>query len=116
VLVIRRPDNAKSDAGLWDLPGGKMDHGETLDEVLVREVREETGLAVEVGDVVHISYFEKDPFWITCVTYACTTDGEAVRLSGEHVEHAWLAPDELAGRDYAWTIGEQLEAYATAAA
>ncbi|MEX2210526.1 MAG: NUDIX domain-containing protein [Gaiellaceae bacterium] len=116
VLVIRRPDDARTDAGLWDLPGGKMDHGETLEQVVVREVREETGLEVQVGGVVHVSYFEFDPFWVTCVTLACDADGDGVRLSGEHVDFAWLAPEEVGERDYAWTVKEQLEAYASAAA
>lgn len=116
VLLIRRPDDATSDAGLWDLPGGKMDHGETVEEVLVREVREETGLDVSPGPVVHISYFEKEPFWVTCITLACETDGGAVRLSGEHVEHDWIEAGAHDGREFAWTTGEQLDAYARASA
>jgi 8-oxo-dGTP diphosphatase len=112
VLLIRRPDDARTDPGLWDLPGGKMDHGETLEQVLEREVGEETGLRVAVGGVVHISYFEKEPFWVTCVTFACDCDGGDVSLSGEHAEFDWVDPAAIPSRSYAWTIEEQLEAYA----
>ena len=89
-----------------------MDHGETLEQVLEREVREETGLRVSVGGVVHVSYFEKEPFWVTCVTFACDTDGGEVSLSGEHVEFEWVDPAERPQRSYAWTTEEQLDAYA----
>lgn len=47
VLLIRRSDN-----GLWALPGGTMDVGESLPDTAVREVKEETGLDVEVTGIV----------------------------------------------------------------
>lgn len=49
VLLIRRTDN-----DLWALPGGAMDLGETIAETVVREVKEETGLNVDVTGVIGI--------------------------------------------------------------
>ncbi|MFD6715852.1 NUDIX hydrolase [Micromonospora sp. TSRI0369] len=49
VLLIQRTDN-----GLWALPGGAQDFGEYIAETAVRETREETGIDVEVTDVVGI--------------------------------------------------------------
>lgn len=50
LLMIRR--GHEPDRGRWSLPGGRIEAGESDTEALTREVREETGLAVEVGDLV----------------------------------------------------------------
>ena len=116
LLLIRRPRDAEREPGLWDLPGGKMDPGETLRETLVREGREETGLKLTVGQPIHICHFERNAVWVTCVTFACrSTDGE-VRLSAEHDEFAWIDASEIPDRDYAIAIREQLDAYAASGA
>eukprot|EP00967_Tisochrysis_lutea_P038217 scaffold45820_cov19-Tisochrysis_lutea.AAC.1 len=50
-LVLQRPPG-KANAGLWELPGGKLDEGETPEGALVRELREELGLEV-IGTETH---------------------------------------------------------------
>lgn len=115
ILLIRRAESSPVDPGCWDLPGGKLDYGETLAEALVREAREETGLAIAVGRPVHTCHFAKEPFWVTCVTFACRLEGGEVTLSREHCDFAWVEPSEIPGRDYARAIREQLDACVTAA-
>lgn len=50
-LLLRRSSQSKGNAGKWDLPGGKVDDGETFDAALLREVREETGLEIRLDRV-----------------------------------------------------------------
>lgn len=76
----------------WDLPGGRPDPGEDHRATLVREVLEETGLAVEVGALVDEHLFEVLPQrFVRIVAYACAlrTEG-AVALSHEHREACWV--------------------------
>ena len=80
----------------WDLPGGLPHPGEDHRAALVREVREETGLSVEVGLPLHQHLFEVLPgrFVRTCPLPCLMGDGDVV-LSHEHLETRWLKIDAL---------------------
>lgn len=82
----------------WDLPGGRPDPGEDHRTALVREVREEAGLSVEVGALVDEHLFEVLPQrFVRIVAYACTLVGAAeVVLSHEHLGTRWVPFAEIA--------------------
>ena len=98
LLLIRR-GHAPS-RGRWSLPGGRVEPGETGQQALVREVAEETGLVVEVGDLVGevrrpgpggVSYRIQD-FWVTLAGGDATT-----AIAGDDAtEVAWVAIEDLA--------------------
>ena len=52
VLLARRPDDAPDFGGFWEFPGGKVEPGETQEEALTREIQEELGLSITVGEEV----------------------------------------------------------------
>jgi len=93
-----------NERGEWDLPGGRPEPGEDHRTALVREVREETGLAVDVGELVDEHLFEVLPQrFVRIVAYACSLRAEStIALSHEHHEASWIeltALDErIAGR------------------
>jgi 8-oxo-dGTP pyrophosphatase MutT (NUDIX family) len=98
VLLQRRTDN-----GLWALPGGGIELGESVAQALVREVREETGLDVEpvalVGvysDPRHvIAYADGEVRQQFSLCLAARAVGGALRGSDESHEVRFVAPDEL---------------------
>ena len=81
-----------NERGEWDLPGGRPDAGEDHRAALVREVREEAGLAVEVGALVDEHLFEVLPQrFVRIVAYACRlVGGNDVVLSHEHLDTRWM--------------------------
>ena len=76
----------------WELPGGKVEPGESEPAALVRELREELGIAVEVGTRVGPDVPIGSDLLLRAWT-AVLTDGEPTAL--EHAELRWLAPHEL---------------------
>ncbi|MCX7361924.1 MAG: NUDIX hydrolase [Alphaproteobacteria bacterium] len=86
-----------NERGEWDLPGGRPDLGEDHRAALEREVREETGLAVEVEAPLDEHLFEVLPGrFVRIVAYACRlTGGSDVTLSDEHLGTNWVPLDEL---------------------
>jgi 8-oxo-dGTP pyrophosphatase MutT (NUDIX family) len=84
--------------GQWDLPGGRPEPGESHRAALAREVREETGLSVEVGRALEAAPFEVLPGrWVRIVPFVCRLRSTGdVALSPEHLAARWLALDALA--------------------
>ena len=83
--------------GEWDLPGGRPDGGEDHRAALRREVREETGLDVEVGTAIEGHLFEVLPGrFVRILPFACRLVGASdVVLSHEHLETRWQPVGEL---------------------
>ncbi|MEZ5230528.1 MAG: NUDIX domain-containing protein [Acidimicrobiales bacterium] len=83
--------------GEWELPGGRLDAGDASPTAaLRREMLEELGLEVEVGDLVDSWIYEVEGKRILILTFACTADRPAqLSHSHEHVEVAAFDPVEL---------------------
>ncbi len=106
LLFVQRALNDSHRPGLWEFPGGKVDHGEALEAARYRETLEETGLQTEMignglahtqdNTVVSRSGLEKHYILRTSL---CRSIGGALRLSHEHENAVWLdavnAPQEL---------------------
>ena len=88
--------------GEWDLPGGQPDPGEAPRATVAREVREETGLAVEVGAALEPQLFEVlSGRVVRILSYLCRLADQVpeecpVVLSDEHLASRWLPLDEIA--------------------
>lgn len=99
LLMIRRTDN-----GLYSIPGGAQDVGETIGRTVVREVEEETGLDVEPVDVIGVY---SDPAHVVAYTdgevrqefsicFRARLLGGELRTSDESSEVHWVTRDDLA--------------------
>ena len=98
VLLTQRADN-----GLWCLPGGKMESGETLEECCQREVWEETGLHVRITRLVGIYsnrdqlvvYRDGNQAQIVVVSFEAEITGGEPGLSNETTAFGYFALDEI---------------------
>jgi 8-oxo-dGTP diphosphatase len=88
----------KSLAGQWELPGGKVEPGESDVAALVRECREELGVAIDVLDRVGADLPAVDPAFTLRVWWARVAAGEP--QPHQHSALRWLAADELDDVDW----------------
>ena len=99
VLLVHRSPNRRAYPGVWDLPGGHIEAGETELAALTREMHEELGVRIATASAIHLCRLEAG------------SGGESLRLSGwlvdewlgtptnvapdEHDDIRWFRPDEL---------------------
>lgn len=92
-MICQRPAH-KSNALLWEFVGGKVEAGETKEQALVRECREELGVELTVGEpFIDLVHQYPDITVHLTLFYAAITDGVPQKL--EHNDIQWITPEEI---------------------
>ena len=93
ILISQRPLKGML-GGLWEFPGGKLEKNETLEECLIRELKEELDITVAVGDYITAVEHAYSHFSVTLHFYYCTLiQGKPKKLQCH--DFKWVKPDEL---------------------
>ena len=94
VLVVKR--GRPPGEGLWSVPGGRLEAGETLAQAVAREVREEPGLTVEVGPFVCVIERFGEDFHFVILDYLARVVGGALAAATDAADARWVTDEELA--------------------
>lgn len=100
VLIVREGASyiEGTELGKWDVVGGRINSDEPIIKGLKREIYEESGLEVTVGEVlgVHENFptINGEQVHIIRIYYACTTDVDVVTLSDDHDAYEWIDPND----------------------
>jgi 8-oxo-dGTP diphosphatase len=100
VLIAQRPPG-KTLAGLWEFPGGKIEAGETPEDALIRELREELGITVSAPCLAPFTFASHsyESFHLLMPLYICRR-WDGIATPREHAALKWVRVKDLRAEDY----------------
>ncbi len=112
-LILKRSEKEVAFPGMWTIPGGKVEIGETVSNTILREVEEETSLkVVDTPKYLYDSEFTRpDGLHVVVVAFSCeVSDGEA-KHSEDFTDLAWVGMEELDNHDIIPNVKEELKKF-----
>ena len=101
ILLLKISSNSGHDAGLWEIPGGKVKKDEFFDEALKREYLEETDLEINIESLYNVV----ENRYIACkssqkinsiqLIMSVTVSSNDVKISSEHLDYGWFSKKEI---------------------
>jgi A/G-specific adenine glycosylase len=95
VLITQRPLDGLL-GGLWEFPGGKLQAGESLQDCLVREIQEELGVKIQVGEKFGSFNHAYTHFRVTLHAFLCCIENGSEPIPIQAKDLRWVSPGELA--------------------
>jgi 8-oxo-dGTP diphosphatase len=116
ILVLKRSPDSKINPSRWELPGGRIDDGESFDNALKREIQEETGFSVAIHTAAGTAMQETDEFRVVNLVMVGTILSGGLSISKEHCEYRWAGLPEIAALEKADWFTEYFRMYMGSAA
>lgn len=98
LIAQRKP--GKNEELKWEFPGGKLEEGESPEQCLKREIKEELNLEIEVSDIFDVVYYEYPQITILLLVYKCKLIGGEIKLLDCN-DYKWIAEEQISDFEFA---------------
>ena len=113
-LLLKRDVKSRDEYGYWSQPGGGVEFGETIKEAIVREIKEEVGVEIELIKFLSYTdqnYLSKNEHWVSISYLAKIISGEPTNMEPEkHAQMKWFSLSDLP-KKLSRTTEESVRAY-----
>ena len=96
ILILKRHPKQKVVPGQWEMTGGKLELDESLEECLIREVKEETNLDIEIKRILYATDHNTEILGkVVIIVYLCRPKNNEITISHEHIDFKWVDLQEF---------------------